>query len=162
MLLFDFQMKKEEKMEIEAFKVIGISVKTTNENSESMGAILELWETFMKEDIMSKIPNKSSMDIYSVYTDYEGDYMAPYTVILGCRVTSLGEVPEGMVGKCIPGGKSAVYKAKGNLNEGIVFKAWQEIWNADINRAYTTDYEVYGKKVKSPEDAEVDIFVALK
>lgn len=45
--------------------------------------------------------------------------------------------------------------------QGIVFEAWLEIWNLDIPRAYTADFEVYGEKTQNPADAEVDIFIAV-
>jgi predicted transcriptional regulator YdeE len=40
--------------------------------------------------------------------------------------------------------------------------AWAQIWNSDINRRYTTDYEIYGSKSGDTENAEVDIFVAVE
>lgn len=150
------------KMELESFNVIGISIRTTNENNQSVQDILGLWNTFLKEGIIDKIPNKISTEIFSIYTDYQGDYIAPYTTILGCKVSSLDSVPEGMVGKKIPAGKYVKKLVKGNLNEGVVFAEWEKIWNSDLDRAYTADFEVYGQKASNPEKAEIDIFVAVK
>ena len=56
-------------------------------------------DRFFKENISSKIPNKINGDILALYTDYEGDYTKPYSWILGCEVSSLEQVPEGLVGK---------------------------------------------------------------
>ena len=148
-------------MEIESFDVIGISVKTTNQNNQSTQDILGLWNTFLEEGVIDKIPNKISSEIYCVYTDYEGDYLAPYNVILGCKVHNLDTIPHKMVGKQIPEGKYVKHVAKGNLNEGVLFMAWQDIWNSDMDRGYTADFEVYGERAKNPEDAEVEIFVAV-
>ena len=46
----------------------------------------------------------------------------------------------------------------------VVIRQWQEIWNEDkkLARKYTTDFEVYGRKSLDPENAEVDIFIAIK
>jgi len=116
----------------------------------------------MSEEIQSKIPNKVSEDLFCIYTDYEKDHTKPYTTILGCKVESLDVVPENMIGKTI---ESANYKeliAKGNLSEGIVFNKWLEIWNSDLDRSFTADFEVYGEKTQNPEKAEVAIYIALQ
>ncbi|MCK4934282.1 MAG: AraC family transcriptional regulator [Simkaniaceae bacterium] len=147
---------------MEEFNVIGIAVKTSNEEGKAEVDILGLWNKFLSENIFEKIPNVASHEIYSVYTDYEGDYTAPYTVILGCKVETLDSIPEGMVGKKIPASKYDKHLAKGNLEEGVVFEAWQEIWKSQKNRTYTADFEVYGEKAKDPENAEVDIYIAVK
>ncbi len=157
--------QKENKMEkviIDEIKVIGISVRTTNENSKVAEDIPQLWNRFMSENIAAKIPNKAGDEIYSIYTDYEGDYMKPYTTILACQVSSFDDVPEGMVAKTIGGGNYKKYVAKGSLKENIVYNTWLKIWEDKIDRAYTSDFEVYGAKAQNPEDAEIDIFVSLK
>jgi len=149
-------------MIIQKFNVIGISVRTTNENGQSGRDIPALWSQFMSEEIQSKIPNKVSEDLFCIYTDYEKDHTKPYTTILGCKVESLDVVPENMIGKTI---ESANYKeliAKGNLSEGIVFNKWLEIWNSDLDRSFTADFEVYGDKTQNPEKAEVAIYIALQ
>ncbi len=76
------------KTNIETFTVIGIAVRTTNKNGQSAKDIGALWNKFMSEDILSQIPNKIDNTIYSIYTEYEGDYTQPYTTILGCKVKS--------------------------------------------------------------------------
>lgn len=149
-------------MIIQKFNVIGISIRTTNEDGQSGKDIPALWNKFMTEEIQGKIPNKVSWDIFCIYTDYEKDHTKPYTTILGCKVESLDNIPEDMVGKTI---KSADYEeliAKGNLSEGIVYNKWLEIWNSDLNRSFTADFEVYGSKTQNPENAEVDIYIALQ
>ena len=75
-------------MKIESFKIIGISVRTTNEGGKSSADLGKLWERFYKENVSSKIPGKISDDIYSVYTDYESYYKGSYTTIIGCKVNS--------------------------------------------------------------------------
>ncbi len=151
-----------EKINIEKFSVIGISIRTTNKNGQSAKDIGELWGEFMTENTVNKIPNKVSDSIYSIYTDYEGDYTEPYTTILGCRVENLDTIPKGMVAKTISGGDYAKFVAKGDLTKGAVFVEWSKIWKMDLPRIYSADFEVYGEKAKNPNDAEVDIFIATK
>jgi predicted transcriptional regulator YdeE len=149
-------------MIIESFNIIGISVRTTNENNKAMQDIGQLWGRFMSEDVHAKIPNKADDTIYSVYTEYEKDYTGPYTTILGCRVSSLENIPDGMVSVGIGGGAYKQYITKGNLMQGIVGQQWMKIWNDTIDRRYTSDFEVYGEKASNPQDAEVEIYVAIK
>lgn len=147
---------------IKVFHVIGIAVRTTNENNKAAQDIGALWTKFMSENIAKQIPGKISHTIYSIYTEYEKDHTKPYTTILGCRVENIEHIPDGMVGITIAEGQYAHFLAKGNLMQGAVYQAWENIWQSDIDRAFTTDFEVYGEKAQNPEAAEVDIFIALK
>lgn len=36
------------------------------------------------------------------------------------------------------------------------------IWETNLKRTYTADFEIYGKDAKNPKDAEVDIYVGIK
>ena len=67
-----------------------------------------------------------------------------------------------MVGKTFDEANYAKYIAKGNIMQGMVFGVWTKIWNSDLDRTFTADFEVYGEKSQNPENAEVDIFVAVK
>lgn len=147
---------------IKPFYVIGVSIRTTNENGQSAQDIPALWHQFLSENIGDKIANKVSHDIYCLYTDYEKDHTRPYTTLLGYQVSNLDHIPAGLVGKSVNEANYAKYVAKGNLHEDTVLNAWTEIWNADLPRAFDTDFEVYGTKAQNPEDAEVDIFIGLK
>ena len=151
-----------EKQTLKSFYVLGIAVRTSNENGQSGKDIPALWNQFMSEGILDKIPNKLDHTVYSIYTEYEEDYTKPYTTVLGCKVSSLDTIPEGMKGITIAEGDYIRCTVKGNMMEGIVFHEWTRIWNSDIPRSYTTDFEVYGEKAQNPADAEVDIFLAIK
>lgn len=146
----------------EEFSVVGISVRTTNENGQMAQDIPALWNKFMTEGIAEKIPNKISNDIYCIYTDYEKDHTKPYTTVLGCKVENLSSVPNGMIAKIFTEASYTKFTAQGNILQGMVFNEWIKIWGSDLNRSFTADFEVYGQKAQNPEDAEVDIFVAVK
>ncbi|OPB89382.1 GyrI-like domain-containing protein [Elizabethkingia occulta] len=147
---------------LDTFYVIGIAVRTTNENQQAAQDIPVLWHKFMTEGIMDQIPNKIDHAIYCIYTDYEKDYTKPYTTILGCKVDNLDNIPEGMVGKIIKSSDYSKQTIKGNLAEGIVYNEWLKIWNMDLDRSYRADFEIYDEKAQNPENAEVDIFIAVK
>lgn len=147
---------------IQQFNIIGIAVRTTNENGQSGQDIPALWGKFMSEGILQAIPNKIDPTLYCIYTDYEKDHTKPYTTILGCRVENLDNIPEGMLGKTFEEATYIKRTAKGNILQGMVFNEWTKIWNSDLNRSFTVDFEVYGEKAQNPENAEVDIFIAVQ
>lgn len=148
-------------IQLPAFRMIGISVRTTNENNQAAIDIPALWERFFSENMMELIPGRESTDLYCVYTDYEKDHTRPYTTVLGCKVSDITQVPEGMRAISFPERAYVKFEAKGNLNEGAVIHAWQEIWQSPVPRAFTADFEHYGERAHIPKQAEVDIFIAV-
>jgi len=150
-----------ENIKIESFSVIGITVRTSNLNGESARDIGVLWHKFMSEDILNKIPNKVTNDIYAVYTEYEEDYLKPYTTILGCKVENTETVPEGMVRMSFKRGNYKEFIAKGDLTKNAVYDAWNSIWQQNLNRNYIADFEVYGEKAINPKNGEVPIYVGI-
>ncbi len=151
-----------QKVKIEPFMVIGISVRTDNNDGRAAKDIGGLWNKFMQEGIQSKIPNKLTEEVLSVYTNYEGDHLKPYDVILGCKVKSLNQIPEGMVGHSFDGGTYASHVSKGDLTKDAIVNSWLEIWESGLDRTYTADFEVYGEKAIDPTNGEADILIAIK
>ncbi len=146
-------------VDMKGFSIIGIAVKTTNQNGQSQKDIAGLWTQFMGQGLMDQIPNKASNEIYCVYTEYESDFAGAYTTILGCQVSSLDMMSEGFVGKEIPETTYTHCQATGALADCVV-KAWGEIWQSGIDRRYIADFEVYGEKSQNPAHAEVDIYLS--
>jgi predicted transcriptional regulator YdeE len=142
------------------FHVIGIFVRTTNVNNKALKDIGDLFGNFVGQNIMEKIPNKMTEDIYCVYTNYETDFNGPYTTIIGCKVSSLKDIPTGLIGKTIPDSKYEVYRSTGKLSISLA-KTWEGIWNSEINRRYSADFDIYGEKARDYENAEVDTYVAV-
>lgn len=151
--------------QVSPFDVIGISIRTTNENMQSMEEIPALWEKFFKEDIPSKIPHKNSPIIYAVYHEYEKDYTKPYTLTIGCQVSNTSDIPSGMKHVKVPGGCFTKFTAQGSLENGennAVYQEWLHIYQHDDIRTYTTDFEVYDERASDPSAAQVDIMIASK
>lgn len=149
-------------VKIDPFHLIGISIRTTNENGQATQEIAELWGRFLSENLLDKIPNRVNNHIYSLYTDYEGDETQPYTAILGCSVHSLAGIPEGMVGRSFNGGEYYKSTTKGDLMQGLIVNEWKRIWSLKLDRSYTADFELFGENAQNPNDAEVEFFVAVK
>ncbi len=140
---------------LKEFKVVGITIRTTNEHDKAMRDIGALWNKFYFDNIMGKIPQKANEEIISLYTDYEKDFTKPYSVILGHKVNNNNFVPDGMASKTVPAAKYVVFHVEGQLPQELI-KVWKWIWKSDLERTYTGDFEVYKK------DSEADIYVAVK
>lgn len=148
---------------VNKFAIIGISVRTTNRNNQSAQDIGKLWEQFYADKLFDKIPNKLSNDIYSIYTDYKSDFTEDYTTIIGLQVGSLDKIPEGLIGRQFPADNFIQFIAKGQMPKAVL-DTWINIWEQDreLNRKYSYDFEVYGAKSQSGENAEVEIYIATK
>jgi len=149
------------KAHLKGFFLEGISVRTTNKNGQSAKDIGELWGRFMDNNVLLQIEDRITDEIYCVYTDYESDYTGFYTAVLGCKVSSLDNIPEGLISLIVPAADYVKYVAKGRLPD-CVAEAWQNIWNSDLDRSYIADFDAWGANVQNPEDAEVDIYVGVK
>ncbi|MEM7575558.1 MAG: effector binding domain-containing protein [Bacteroidota bacterium] len=105
---------------------------------------------------------KVSLTFYCVYTNFSGDKREDYDALLGCQVSSLDEIPDGMIGREIVVGSAQKRTVKGDIRQGqAVVQAWQGILAAGLDRSFTADFEVYDERAMHPENAEVDIFVAV-
>ncbi len=147
---------------VEQFDIVGIKTRTINDGSAATD-IPALWNRFMSENILENIPNKTNSAIYCLYTGYEGDHTQPYDVILGCKVNEVNEIPEGLTHLQVPASDNAQFLAKGVIEHGqAVVATWMQIWKSDLDRAFSVDYEVYDERSADLQNAEVDIFIALK
>jgi predicted transcriptional regulator YdeE len=151
------------------FSVIGIQVRTSNaKEMAGGGTIPRQWERFFKEGIADKIPNKVDSTIYAIYTNYASDHNGEYDFIIGIKVSSVSNVPPGMVAKQVPSWRFAVItSAKGPVAQ-VVPQAWQRVYSLDDNkqlggaRAYKADFELYDQRSQNPQDSQVDLYVGLK
>lgn len=151
------------KIEVKPFKVIGIGVRTSNVNNQAQQDLGALWSKWYEENIAAQIPNKISEEFFGIYTNYESDNTKPYDALIACKVSDSSIIPEGRVAKEMEGGTFAVFTTKGDMSEGKpIAEKWGEIWNTDLPRAYTNDFELYDQRAANPADAEVDILIALK
>lgn len=144
-----------------AILVIGIDCQTSNAPEAGPQDIPKLWGKFYAEDVMSRIPNKISNEVIALYCDYEGDYTQPYSLVIGCAVRSLDEVPAGMVAKTIPASSYAVFRAVGEYPASLI-ETWGNIWKqTDLKRTYTGDFELYGDKFLSGSPKEMEVYIAI-
>lgn len=143
------------------FKFIGISIRTTNENNQAQYDLEGLWKDFFSRNIMELIPNKISNEIVTIYTDYQSDYKGFYTAIIGFMVSTLDNLPEGLIGREFEAENFIKIIARGEIPMSVA-DSWREIWEKDkeLNRRYTYDFEVYGENSQKGINSEVDIYIA--
>jgi len=145
---------------LDEFSVIGISVRTTNKNGQSQKDIGELWSRFMQGNISAQISNKLSDNLYCIYTEYESDYQGAYTTILGYKVSTIGNLSDGLIGKNIPNSRYRMYLSEGVLPQSIM-KTWSHIWESDIDRKYLADFDVYTPNAFSSESPIVETYLSV-
>jgi predicted transcriptional regulator YdeE len=150
------------------FVVIGIAARTSNaKEMRGDGVIGKFWGRLAQEGFIAKILNKADHNIVAVYMDYASDKNGEYTFLLGARVTSDAEVPEGMVAKKIPAGKFAVFTTETGPGAKVVPEMWMKINSLPVkavggDRTYRADYELYDERARDPQNLQADVYVGIK
>ncbi len=151
---------KYEIVELEEKVITGIRIKTTNQDGKAMQDIGNTWQKLFANGIYEKIPNKVNGKTIGLYTEYEGDYTKPYTFIAGAEVSKKVQIGEEIKSIIIPKGKYAKFVITGDV-QNSVGQAWQEIWNMDLKRKYTCDFEEYQNNSEDMQKQEIHIYIAL-
>src|SRR5687768_3151878 len=99
------------------FKLAGLKLphKTINEGGESSRDCGRLWEKFRDENVLKRITDRLSDEVYAVYFEYEGDHTQPFSYFIGCKVAPDAETPVGMDTLRIPGGTYSKVTAQGRM-----------------------------------------------
>lgn len=139
---------------LEQKTVVGVSAITSNTDPEMGKVIGGLWEKLYQAGVNAIIKNKINEYAIGLYSDYSQD---KYCVTAGNEV-SKAENDE-MTVKSIPAGKYAKFSVHGHMEKEVAI-AWGEIWNMDLNRSFTGDFEEYLNS--DYENADINIYVALK
>lgn len=135
--------------------VVGVSIKTGDKSPTMSQDIANLWVKLYQEGIHPTIKNKINEYAIGLYCDYTDK--SEYLALAGNEV-SKSENPE-LTTKIIPAGKYAKFSIKGNMVTAVQ-EAWKEIWNTELDRTYTGDFEEYLNS--DWENALIDIYVAVK
>ena len=155
------------KLNVDKFTVVGYEARTTNAREAAGGGpISQLWGRLSSGHFLSEIPHKVDSHIVAVYSDYESDKDGPYTYLLGAKVSSLRDIPAGMVARTIPAGTYALFAAEGGAPAEVVVSQWKRIWALEkpgpLHRAYKTDFEVYSTAPDSPVKTHVDVYIGIQ
>lgn len=134
--------------------VVGVSAITGN-NDPQMGAIIgALWEKLYQGGVYSKIENKVNDYAIGLYSDYAGD---EYCVTAGNEVSAAQN--DDLTVKIIPAGKYAKFSVSGDMEKAVA-DAWGEIWQMDLPRSFTGDFEEYLNSDFA--NCNIDLYIALK
>ncbi|MDD4692194.1 GyrI-like domain-containing protein [Eubacterium aggregans] len=134
--------------------VVGLSA-TTGNNDPKMGEIIgNLWKKLYEGGVYPQINNKVDDHAIGLYSDYTGE---TYCVTVGTAV-SAADNPE-LARKIIPAGRYARFLIRGDMVQAVV-AAWSAIWEMDLDRSFTGDFEEYLSP--DPVNGEIAIYVALK
>lgn len=149
------------------FTVVGVSVRTDNQKEAGgTGLIPQMWQKAMQDGSLENIPHRADNNLTVVYTNYASDQMGEYTYVLGVRVSSVDEVPDGMMAVNVPAGKYAMVESdKGSLPE-VLPRVWQRIdtmSDAELGgkRTFKADYEVYPEGFDW-QNAQIPVYIGLK
>lgn len=142
-----------------AFQITGISTRTINNGSAGKD-IKALWDRFFGEDLLNRIPGKLSTDIYCVYTNYESDHTGYYDCLLGCKTENGKSAPEGFTMLSISAADYQIFESQGPLPH-TVLDTWQQIWESDIVRKYTADFDVYPISAFGAEEPTILTYLSV-
>jgi predicted transcriptional regulator YdeE len=147
---------------LDKLKIVGVSVQTTNQNSQSLTDVERLWKHFWASNISAQVTNKISNDIYAVYTDYDKGSLGQFTVLIGFPVNSFSNLPATLTVKEVTAGRCKKFISKGKMPDAII-KTWNQIWqDKELDRAYRTDFTIHGEKYYDGENAEVETYISVK
>ncbi len=143
-------------VELAEKKVVGKCIKTANTDPNMKEDISKLWQDFFQNNVPADIINKTTGNVFALYSDYDSD--GYYVATAGCEVSSFdGEV---LAQKTIPASKYAKFIGRG-LPCSIAAEMWEKIWQVDLDRTFTGDFEDYTKSYENGE-YDVEIYVAIK
>ena len=141
-------------VELEQKTVVGVSAITSSADPNMSAVIGGLWEKLYQGGVNAVIKNKMNEYAIGLYSDYSNDQ---YCVTAGNEV-SKAENDELTV-KSIPAGKDAKFDIHGHM-EKVVAQAWRGIWEMDLNRSFTGDFEEYLNS--DGDNADINVYIALK
>lgn len=162
-------LEKPRLVHLEELTISGISARTTNARElAGSGVISGLWDRYFSENIAEQLASDSlSKDIYGVYAEYENGAMGEYTSLVGHRMAKKSAMTSSNITTVtLPAAQYAVFTSRrGPLSE-VVIEAWQFIWawsmNSELRRTFTGDFEHYDERASNPNDAIVEIYIAVE
>ncbi len=139
---------------LEEKKIVGVAARTGNASPDMQQVIGGLWQDFCGKGSNASIRNRLNEHSFGIYSDYEAD---SYQVTVGAEVFEAAN--KDLVQITIPAGKYAHFHVFGDQVKAVA-SAWQEIWNTDLKRKFTADFEEY--VAFDGVNATVEIYVAIE
>nr|WP_259548674.1 zinc ribbon domain-containing protein [Heyndrickxia oleronia] len=152
----------------DGFTFMGINTRTTNAiEATPEGVIPSMWEKYYTGEIAAQIPNQvNPQHTIALYSNYESDVSSEYDFSIGTQVEEPNQSSNDFVIKTIPASNYAVFTTNQGKFTEIVPMAWIDIWKwfetSGVERTYTGDFELYDERCVDPDQAVVDIYIAIK
>jgi predicted transcriptional regulator YdeE len=150
-------------VEREAFWVMGIHARTSNEREMRPGGVIpEIWNRFMKEGLPEMVPTRIGNALIALYTDYESNEHGEYTFAVGARVHEGAEPGGGLSLWRVPAGRYWNLATERGPVWQVVPAAWKRVWAESGDRTFQTDFEIYDERATDPSDAVVELYVGVR
>jgi predicted transcriptional regulator YdeE len=88
--------------------IVGIKLRTTNQDGQSFQDIPPFWQKFFEEGVANTIPHKASEDVFAVYTNFAHesvDNEGVFSLVIGCPVHEVKHLPGELTAIEIPSSK---------------------------------------------------------
>ncbi|MFI4919298.1 MAG: GyrI-like domain-containing protein [Legionellales bacterium] len=138
---------------VDGFTVTGLAVRTQNsdEFNEKTAKLPQLWQQFYSSNLAT------GTSVFGVYSDYESNENAPYTVTVG--VTCENQDPDFSTVK-ISSGNYLVFRGVGTMPLAVI-ETWGRVWDYFTTenlyqRCFISDFEAYNG------GDEVAIYIGIK
>lgn len=154
-------------VELDKITVAGIRGETSTLDN----VLADLWNRLF--EICSQIPASPEARRFGICeTDRTKTYISKdgnvaFSEIVGIEVDGLGQLPEGVDTKIIPGGRYAVFTHRGTVD--TLIKTYDYIWGSWILFTKETlddreDFEIYDERFLGADnaDTQIDIYIPVK
>jgi AraC family transcriptional regulator len=145
------------------FNIIGFEMKTKAREDLNHPEISAFWEKIMKEELLEKIPNKVDQNQYGICADMNSADNT-FVYIIGHEVSSMDNVPGGMIARTIPEAEYALFTVKGVFPKSIqdAFKFIYKEWFPKSGYKHTgaPEFEYYDHRC-CQEIPEMDIYIPV-
>lgn len=140
---------------LEEKKIVGVAARTGNAEPDMQAVIGGLWQQYYQGGVCQRIQTKVNDYAYGIYSNYEGD---TYQVTVGAEVRDTAQ-NDNLTILTIPQGTYAVFQVVGDMVQAVS-EAWNQIWQMDLKRTFTADFEEY--VAYDGVDATINIYVAVE
>ncbi len=124
---------------VEGFTAVGQEARTSNAKEMSgEGVIGSMWGRGVQ-----------GSPVVAIYSSYASNKDGEYNYLLGRKMGEDETVPRGMTHRVVAPGSYLLLDFAGSVSPEAVMGLWRHVWELEhegkIERAYRTDFEVYGQ-----------------
>ncbi len=146
------------------FTVIGMDTLTTTEDNEDHKVVQELWDEFRPR--IDEVKNKKNPTrMVGIYKQRK-NYPNRFAYIASVEVSTLSDIPKGMIPKIINGSKYAIFTYQGELCDidktyDYIYDEWLPESDFDENKN-GDNLEIFNINFPEENNSDVDIYIAIK